>query len=103
MYGAMSSSSGRRTDTYARPSSNAEASICDTRPNSGISFGATLARDFRKSRGTCPSPPAPARRGVDLRPAPELGHLLRRDVGPRLPEVARDVHQPVVAPGPDHV
>src|SRR5512143_2138545 len=42
MYGALSSSSGRLTATYALAESNAEASMMLTRPKSGMSFGVTL-------------------------------------------------------------
>src|SRR5512143_1532875 len=42
MYGALSSSSGRLTATYALAESNADASMMLTRPKSGMSFGVTL-------------------------------------------------------------
>src|SRR3954468_444820 len=56
MYGAKSFSSGLRTDTYAAPSLNFDASIWLTRPNAGISGGVTLAQCLPPSRVTCTSP-----------------------------------------------
>src|SRR5579885_2030976 len=44
MYGALSSRRKRFTATYAVAESNADASICDTRPKSGMSFGVTFAQ-----------------------------------------------------------
>src|ERR1035437_5238230 len=44
MYGALSSSRKRFTATYAVAESCAPASISDTRPNSGMSFGVTFAQ-----------------------------------------------------------
>ena len=56
MYGDLSSSSGRRTETYAVPTSNADASIWLTRPNSGMSLGVTFAHVAPPSRVRCTSP-----------------------------------------------
>src|SRR5450432_3006736 len=56
MYGARSLSSGRRTETYAAPSLNADASIWLTRPKSGICFGVTFVHVLPPSRVTCTSP-----------------------------------------------
>ena len=42
MYGALSSSRGRFTATYAVAESNADASMRLTRPKSGMSFGVTF-------------------------------------------------------------
>src|SRR6476661_10559123 len=56
MYGARSSSRGRRTETYARPVSNADASIWLTRPNSGMPGGVTFVHVFPPSRVTCTRP-----------------------------------------------
>src|SRR5688500_18985548 len=56
MYGALSSSRGRFTATYAVAGSNADASMMLTRPNSGMSFGVTFAHVFPPSRVTCTSP-----------------------------------------------
>ncbi len=46
----MSSSSGRRADTYALPASNADASIRLTRPKSGMSGGVTFLQFAPPSR-----------------------------------------------------
>ena len=56
MYGALSSSRGRRTETYAAPASNADASIWLTRPNAGIPLGVTLRHVAPPSRVSCTSP-----------------------------------------------
>src|SRR4030088_250483 len=56
MYGAMSSSSGRRTLTYAVPLSNEDASIWLTRPNAGIAGGVTFVHVRPPSRVTCTRP-----------------------------------------------
>ena len=56
MYGARSFSSGRRTDIYIVPASKADASICDTRPKSGMSFGVTLVQLRPPLRVTCTRP-----------------------------------------------
>src|ERR1039458_6680533 len=56
MYGALSSSRKRFTATYAVAESCAPASISDTRPNSGMSFGVTFVQVVPPSFVTCTNP-----------------------------------------------